>query len=49
VGVNIARSQEEAEKQARGEDVRAADQAEEESLEAELAAELAELGAASER
>jgi large subunit ribosomal protein L9 len=49
VGVNVARSQEEAEKQARGEDVRAADQAEEESLEAELAAELAELGAASER
>jgi large subunit ribosomal protein L9 len=49
VGVNIARSVEEAEKQARGEDVRAADQAEEESLEAELAAELAELGAASER
>ncbi|WP_203072595.1 50S ribosomal protein L9 [Falsiroseomonas ponticola] len=49
VGVNVARSVEEAEKQARGEDLRAADQAEEESLEAELAAELAELGAASER
>jgi large subunit ribosomal protein L9 len=49
VGVNIARSQEEADKQARGEDVRAAEQEEEESLEAELAAELAELGAASER
>jgi large subunit ribosomal protein L9 len=49
VGVNVARSQEEAEKQARGEDVRAGDQAEEESLEAELAAELAELGQASER
>jgi large subunit ribosomal protein L9 len=49
VAVNVARSQEEADKQARGEDVRAADQAEEESLEAELAAELAELGAASER
>jgi large subunit ribosomal protein L9 len=49
VGVNVARSQEEAEKQARGEDVRAAELAEEESLEAELAAELAELGAASER
>jgi large subunit ribosomal protein L9 len=49
VGVNVARSPEEAEKQARGEDLRAADQAEEESLEAELAAELAELGAASER
>jgi large subunit ribosomal protein L9 len=49
VGVNVARSVEEAEKQSRGEDVRAADQAEEESLEAELAAELAELGAAAER
>ena len=49
VDVNVARSVEEAEKQARGEDVRAADQAEEESLEAELAAELAELGAAAER
>ncbi|NKC32225.1 50S ribosomal protein L9 [Falsiroseomonas selenitidurans] len=49
VGVNVARSVEEAEKQARGEDLRAADQAEEESLEAELAAELAELGAASDR
>lgn len=49
VGVNVARSQEEAEKQARGEDVRAAEQEEEESLEAELAAELAELGAATER
>ena len=49
VAVNVARSVEEAEKQARGEDVRAADQAEEESLEAELAAELAELGAAADR
>jgi large subunit ribosomal protein L9 len=49
VAVNVARSAEEAEKQARGEDVRAADQAEEESLEAELAAELAELGAAADR
>jgi len=49
VDVNIARSMEESEKQARGEDLRAADQAEEESLEAELAAELAELGAASDR
>jgi large subunit ribosomal protein L9 len=49
VGVNVARSVEEAEKQARGEDVRAAELEEEESLEAELAAELAELGAASER
>jgi large subunit ribosomal protein L9 len=49
VDVNIARSQEEAEKQARGEDVRAADQNEAESLEAELAAELAELGAAMDR
>ena len=49
IGVNIARSQEEAEKQARGEDLRAGDQAEEESLEAELAAELAELGAAANR
>jgi len=46
VGVNVARSPEEAEKQARGEDVRAAAEAEEASLEAELAAELAELGAA---
>jgi len=49
VGVNVARSIEESEKQARGEDLRAADQAEEESLEAELAAELAELGAAADR
>ncbi len=46
--VNIARSLEQAEKQARGEDLKAADAAEEASLEAELAAELAELGAASE-
>ncbi len=49
VGVNIARSQEEAEKQARGEDLRAAEQSEAESLEAELAAELAELGSAMDR
>lgn len=49
VGVNVARSQEEAEKQARGEDLRAAQQSEDESLEAELAAELAELGAAMDR
>jgi large subunit ribosomal protein L9 len=49
VGVNVARSPEEAEKQARGEDVRAAAAEEAESLEAELAAELAELGQASER
>ncbi len=49
VAVNVARSYEEAEKQARGEDIRAAEQEEAESLEAELAAELAELGAASER
>ncbi len=49
VGVNVARSQEEADKQARGEDLRAAEQSENESLEAELAAELAELGAAMER
>lgn len=48
VQVNIARSPEEAEKQARGEDLRAEQQAEEESLEAELAAELSDLGAASE-
>ena len=46
--VNVARSPEEAEKQARGEDLRAEQQAEDESLEAELAAELSELGAASE-
>jgi large subunit ribosomal protein L9 len=46
VGVNVARSVEEAEKQARGEDVRAEAEAEEASLEAELAAELSELGAA---
>jgi large subunit ribosomal protein L9 len=49
VGVNVARSQEEAEKQARGEDLRAAEASEAESLEAELAAELAELGSAMER
>jgi large subunit ribosomal protein L9 len=49
VGVNVARSQEEADKQARGEDLRAAEQSETESLEAELAAELAELGSAMER
>jgi large subunit ribosomal protein L9 len=49
VGVNVARSQEEAEKQARGEDIRAAEESEAESLEAELAAELAELGSAMER
>jgi hypothetical protein len=41
--------QEEADKQARGEDLRAAEQSENESLEAELAAELAELGSAMER
>jgi large subunit ribosomal protein L9 len=46
VGVNVARSAEEAEKQARGEDVRAEAEAEEASLEAELAAELSDLGAA---
>jgi len=49
VGVNVARSQEEADTQARGEDLRAAQQSEDESLEAELAAELAELGAAMDR
>ncbi len=49
VGVNVARSQEEADKQARGEDIRAAEASEAESLEAELAAELAELGSAMER
>ena len=49
VGVNVARSQEEADKQARGEDLRAAQQSEDASLEAELAAELAELGAAMDR
>jgi large subunit ribosomal protein L9 len=49
VAVNIARSEEEADKQARGEDLRAAEQDETESLEAELAAELAELGAAMDR
>lgn len=49
VGVNVARSQEEAEKQARGEDIRAAEASEAESLEAELAAELAELGSAMDR
>lgn len=48
VGVNVARTVEEAAKQARGEDVRAEQEAEEASLEAELAAELAELGAARE-
>jgi large subunit ribosomal protein L9 len=41
VVVNVARSVEEAEKQARGERVEAADEAEAASLEAELAAELA--------
>jgi large subunit ribosomal protein L9 len=46
--VNIARTVEEADKQARGEDLRAEQEAEEASLEAELAAELSELGAASE-
>jgi large subunit ribosomal protein L9 len=49
VGVNVARSQEEAEKQARGEDLRAQEASEQESLEAELAAELAELGSAMDR
>jgi large subunit ribosomal protein L9 len=49
IGVNVARSQEEADKQARGEDLHAAQQSEDESLEAELAAELAELGAAMDR
>ena len=49
IGVNVARSQEEADKQERGEDLRAAEQSEAESLEAELAAELAELGSAVER
>jgi large subunit ribosomal protein L9 len=49
VGVNVARSQDEADKQARGEDLRAAQQSEDASLEAELAAELAELGAAMDR
>ena len=49
VAVNVARSIEEAEKQARGEDLRAETEAEEASLEAELAAELADLGAASAR
>jgi large subunit ribosomal protein L9 len=49
VGVNVARSQEEAEKQERGEDLRAAEQSEAESLEAELAAELADLGSAMDR
>jgi large subunit ribosomal protein L9 len=49
IGVNVARSQEEADKQARGEDLRAAEQSENESLEAELAAELAELGSAMDR
>ena len=48
VVVNVARSPEEAEKQARGEDLRAEQEAEEASLEAELAAELSELGAARE-
>jgi large subunit ribosomal protein L9 len=46
VAVNVARSYEEADKQARGEDLRAETEAEEASLEAELAAELSELGAA---
>jgi large subunit ribosomal protein L9 len=49
VGVNVARSQEEADKQARGEDLRAQEASEAESLEAELAAELAELGSAMDR
>ncbi|MXP63737.1 50S ribosomal protein L9 [Roseomonas sp. M0104] len=49
VTVNVARSPEEAEKQARGEDLQAQQQAEQESLEAELAAELSELGSASEQ
>ncbi|MDB5371308.1 MAG: ribosomal protein [Roseomonas sp.] len=49
LSVNVARSPEEAEKQARGEDLRAEQQAEDESLEAELAAELSDLGAASEQ
>lgn len=49
VTVNIARSPEEAEKQARGEDLQAQQQAEQDSLEAELAAELSELGSASEQ
>ena len=48
VVVNVARTVEEAEKQARGEDLRAEQQAEEESLEAQLAAELSDLGAATE-
>jgi len=48
VTVNVARTSEEADKQARGEDLRAEQEAEDESLEAELAAELSELGAASE-
>lgn len=46
--VNVARTPEEAEKQARGEDLRAEAEAEERSLEDELAAELSELGAARE-
>jgi large subunit ribosomal protein L9 len=49
LAVNVARSVEEADKQARGEDLRAEQQAEDDSLEAELAAELSELGAASEQ
>ena len=49
VTVNVARSPEEAEKQARGEDLQAQQQAEQESLEAELAAELSELGSATEQ
>lgn len=49
VAVNVARSYEEADKQARGEDLRAETEAEEASLEAELAAELSELGAAAAR
>lgn len=48
VVVNVARTPEEADKQSRGEDLRAEREAEEASLEAELAAELSELGAASE-
>ncbi len=49
LSVNVARSPEEAEKQARGEDLHAEQRAEDESLEAELAAELSELGAATEQ
>ena len=48
VGVNVARTPEAAAKPSRGDDGRAAQEAEDASLEAELAAELAELGAARE-